>query len=359
VVDALDIVLDQSSRQAMLDVGVRDVDAFVAYQRGYRTYIDAHGRDDMLERLAAAEQYFDHAIAAAPDFAEAYADKTDYYAHIVLDSDHTDEQRQAALQTLLDLDGKAMELARDPQRRRLVDIDRTFFTEDWSRLPKLLKDAFETDSCADGNWMELADPFGMEQGMAVYYQRQVRCDPLMLLNYGALAGLQARQGDLDGAHQTLSAGRRAGGEHRWLQGQQGNLKLMTGQAEQALAELRSSVGSPPSVQELHQEIRILAALGRTDEARALLAEMKAREPLRLRTTILISAYLGDRAEANAAATALDARPGGPVELVRAINYCSCGAPFDLDATPMLRDRIAEAGFPWPPVTDIKFPAKDW
>jgi hypothetical protein len=35
--------------------------------------------------------------------------------------------------------------------------------------------------------------------------------------------------------------------------------------------------------------------------------------------------------------------------------CHCGAPFDLDATPNFRARLAESGFRWPPPPTIAFP----
>ena len=46
-------------------------------------------------------------------------------------------------------------------------------------------------------------------------------------------------------------------------------------------------------------------------------------------------------------------------LAEAVKGCFCGAPFDLEATPNFKKRIEEAGFSWPPVSPINFPAKDW
>ena len=69
--------------------------------------------------------------------------------------------------------------------------------------------------------------------------------------------------------------------------------------------------------------------------------------------------LGDRQSANAVAAEIDARPGGPMVLMSTVDACMCGAPFDLSATPNFQARVEQAGIPWPPVTRIHYPAKDW
>jgi len=56
---------------------------------------------------------------------------------------------------------------------------------------------------------------------------------------------------------------------------------------------------------------------------------------------------------------MDARIGGTLALSEAVKGCMCGAPFDLESTPNYKQRIEEAGFNWPPVSPIKYPAKDW
>ena len=360
VVDALDIVLDEPTRRAMRTAGVRDVEAFVAYQRGSRMYIDAHGQPGLIEQLREANQWFDRAIEAEPGFADAYARKTDLYAHIVLDSEDISEaERQEALDTMLALWKTAYETARDPDRRRVIDIDRTFFSDDWSRLPGLLTETFASDSCADGNWMELALPFGMDEQLIEHYQRGIRCDPLMLLHRATVANLQMRLGDMEAARATLAAARSVGGEHRWVTAQQRLLQLASGEAEALLDGLEGPypIGTGPELAPLGRA-QTRAVMGRTDEARQVLASLP-EDSLDVRWRLIMHAALGERDAANAEAAALDARAGGPVELVRTVNFCECGAPFDLDATPRLKARVESAGFPWPPEPLIRYPAKDW
>ena len=62
----------------------------------------------------------------------------------------------------------------------------------------------------------------------------------------------------------------------------------------------------------------------------------------------VAAILGNPDEANRRAAAIDAQPAGPSVLAVITAYCLCGAPFDLDATPNFKVRLAEAGLVWPP-----------
>jgi hypothetical protein len=73
----------------------------------------------------------------------------------------------------------------------------------------------------------------------------------------------------------------------------------------------------------------------------------------------IYASMGNRDEANKVASRIDARFGGPYVLTYTVHICMCGAPFDLDATPNYKKRIEEAGFHWPPIAPLQYPAKDW
>jgi TolB-like protein len=62
VARALRLVLDDEARNAMQAVGVRNVDAFVAYQKGYDLYQKAHGDAPTLATLAEAQGEFERAI---------------------------------------------------------------------------------------------------------------------------------------------------------------------------------------------------------------------------------------------------------------------------------------------------------
>jgi hypothetical protein len=71
----------------------------------------------------------------------------------------------------------------------------------------------------------------------------------------------------------------------------------------------------------------------------------------------LASIAGDRAAANRMAATLDARPAGPFLLAVYANICNCGAPFDLEATPRFKARLAESGLRWPPPATSPFPPR--
>ncbi len=66
-----------------------------------------------------------------------------------------------------------------------------------------------------------------------------------------------------------------------------------------------------------------------------------------------------REQANRIAAEIDAEPAGPWVLMELTHICMCGAPFDIEATPVFRARAEEAGIAWPPASPIHFPAKTY
>jgi hypothetical protein len=71
------------------------------------------------------------------------------------------------------------------------------------------------------------------------------------------------------------------------------------------------------------------------------------------------AWAGDRDEANRRAARVDQYSFGSPALVTMLLWCRCGAPWDLSATPHFAADIEESGLPWPPVSPIHFPLKNW
>jgi hypothetical protein len=71
------------------------------------------------------------------------------------------------------------------------------------------------------------------------------------------------------------------------------------------------------------------------------------------------AWLGDRDAANQLAAEFDSRPMGPFVLSSALEWCNCGAAWDLEVTPVFAGKLREAGLEWPPVEPLKYPLKDW
>jgi TolB-like protein len=69
VTRALGVVMDDSQRQKMQDEGVRDVEAFIAFQKGRVKFMDAHTDEVNLDMMAEAGEWFTEAIRREPRFA--------------------------------------------------------------------------------------------------------------------------------------------------------------------------------------------------------------------------------------------------------------------------------------------------
>ncbi len=76
-------------------------------------------------------------------------------------------------------------------------------------------------------------------------------------------------------------------------------------------------------------------------------------------SLVMEAARGNRNEANRLAGLIDSRPFGYMSLMQAIYWCTCGAPFDLEATPVFSSMLGGSGLPWPPAKPLNFPLKDW
>lgn len=72
VAGAMGVLLDVRQRARMADAGVRNVEAFLAYQRGIELFDRAHNEGPLIPLLARANVEFETAIALSPDLAQAH-----------------------------------------------------------------------------------------------------------------------------------------------------------------------------------------------------------------------------------------------------------------------------------------------
>ncbi|HVR82026.1 MAG TPA: hypothetical protein VHF02_08080 [Luteimonas sp.] len=363
VAGALDVVLDDAQRKRMREAGVKNVDAFIAYQKGVKLYDDAHSRprsESLIATLRLANVEFDRATALEPDFALANFAASDLYEHVMLSDNATQAERVAAQRAALRQLDLALADTHDAQQRLFIDVDRQVLTDDWRGLAARIDAALVHPGCAAPNWLP---QFGAAFGYGARYLplsgRIIACDPLD----PSFRQRQAEAANLSGRPQ-LALDSVAAAE-----------RVMPGSAGLTM-----------------QSVRALVALGRIDEARALLATLDAKgevyaitqaivataagdSPASIRANLhkfdrrgtrfdawsqadaTVAALTGDRAAANRFAAAYDARPGGGLMLALLVVFCQCGAPFDLEATPNFKARLAESGLQWPPTQTIRYPAR--
>jgi hypothetical protein len=104
---------------------------------------------------------------------------------------------------------------------------------------------------------------------------------------------------------------------------------------------------------------LAAVQGKSQQALDLFNEFKQDPEASDFWDIIVYAWLGDKEKASAIAAEIDDHPYGPGSLSTMIYWCACGLPWDMESTPIFAKKVKESGLPWPPVSPIKFPLKDW
>jgi len=142
-----------------------------------------------------------------------------------------------------------------------------------------------------------------------------------------------------------------------LVGEQAKGMVLKGQEEEARAELDTRI---KSVEEAEITlIQIAAALGDREQAESLIDDYRGSTRELPFNTLAIYAWTGDRENANRLAAEFDRHPFGHVALSISALVCECGAPWDLALTPAFAAKMAESGLPWPPLSPLSYPFKDW
>jgi TolB-like protein len=367
VAQALGVLLDERRRLLMDTVGVRDVETFIAFQRGVELFDRAHNEGPMISVLADANAEFDKAIARKPDFAQAYFYHADLYAHFLIDaapgkppgftSPDGLNVTEAERHLVSDLDA-AYDYEHDPAQRRVIRVIRTTVSPDWRSLREQIEQAYATwDNCRHGLWIDqTATIFGYGELALAHDARRARCDPI--------GGDWTREAItavwLGHAQRGLKAADRIEarrGPDRDLTFTRILAHLALGEVDEAEALYVSGNLDAPDVPPAMSLLKVMipAAAGRAAEWEKLRPSL-ASDPHRL---LVGAAVFGDRAMANRVAAQIDALPLGPTTLLRIADRCGCGSPFDLEATPKLARLLKDAGLPWSPQAPIQFPLKGW
>lgn len=352
----LNVVMDDQLRERMRRVGVRNVDAFVAYQKAWQRFVDAHDEDDPLKGLREANQGFRRVTELYPAFGDAWYWQADLYQHILLDDTSTREDLKVAEAETQRLLMAAVEHARTPQQRAFSNVTRAVFSDDWSNIRTLLDRAWEAQTCVGPNWSELPSAFGLYEQVLQEILQYREC----------LGGFQSSLGYLRLHEGLMQTGRieeaLASADEAIVQlGQSSVTSRMRIQALMALGQWEEAVREaeligPESRLDGQMVAVTLAAAGRMEEANRAAETWLSVPDIQSHDRMQLYAALGWADESRALAATLDARPAGHLKLASAVLGCLCGAPFDIAATPNLNARIEEAGLEWPPVEPIKLRA---
>jgi adenylate cyclase len=359
VLGALQIVLDDVQRQRMENAGTRDVEAFIAYQKGYELWNHAHASRSIAAGLEDAHAWFETARKRAPTFTAAHFLSADLYIHRLAAPAGrlTREEQTATHARMMGLLEAVIHNPGDPMRRALAGIDYVLFSDDWRPLVTQLRTAANTPGCARalmgpeaGMWL------GYAREMADIYRREVACDPLVGIAWWDFVMTTMWSEGPEVALQILGKAKQRVGDYPLLLGAEATAYLAMGDIDAAEAAAER-IPMDQDVYGLVTRTGVLAKRGKRDEVRVLIdawgvnAEF-AGSDLRL----VAHAQIGDLEAADRMAAEIDARPGGPALLFLWIGTCSCGLPFRMEATPNFAARIQEAGVAWPPPVLVDYPA---
>jgi TolB-like protein len=361
---ALEVVLDADKRQLMRSAGVRNVEAFIAYQKGIELYRAAHGELDQISTLRRANEYFDQAIALYPEFAIAFVRHSDYYSHIlladaagILDPNINAEDLKQAPAALLADYRAAIIHAPDDDHRFVAELDSDLLAGNWRGISPRLDRVFRLPGCTTGLWIQIAGAsFGKAEAQREAYQRAISCDPISAFGWLHMVRAMIWNGEFEAAADKARAGLEIVSSE-WLLGDHAKALAAAGRFEEAESVIDS--GFKVEKEQLHTRIMVASLKGDAKRAEKLHDDFLHLSGPDDYNSILFTAWRGDRYEANRLAAKMDKFPIGPFELLITVYWCVCGAPFDLEATPVFAEKIAESGLPWPPAKPIDFPLKTW
>jgi TolB-like protein len=362
VAGVLDVVLDDKQREEMRTSGVKNVDAFIAYEKGMKLYADAHNparSHNVIDGLRAANKEFDDAIALEPGFSQAYFAAADLYDHIIMADDRPDaERRDAQRQALHYLELSAAN-SHDEQQRLLTLADRQLVDDDWHGLAARIDAALRAPGCNSPNWLPVfASVFGYGDLIEDLGARVSVCDPLNTINFNSRVrgALAARKPEL--ALTILTAAEKANSSAPRSASRVQAL-VMSGQVDEAKVELAKL----EPVGENYCRARLIFGLATGESAASIHAALQGVDRTKSLykvwkiNDVIEAALTGDRATANRLAGEIDTQPGGGLILAVIAADGLCGAPFDLEATPHFKAKLAESGLTWPPAQAMTFPSR--
>jgi TolB-like protein len=361
---ALDIVLDEAKSAAMRQAGLRDVEAFTAFQKAWALFEEAHGEVEMISGLRAGNLLLDQVIERAPTFSTAYVLHSDLFFHLLnddvfkVDGDKlSTEEIAEARGALIDDYEAATTHSRNKAIRLQNETDLAFIEGSWRGLAARTRRSLAADTCMGGNWAPtIANVLGLAAEHVEQQKRIVACDPLRPLPWINLVRAIAWTGDFDAALDAAREGRQLIQGNNWLDWMYVRTLIDSGRFELAQEAIDSQMQDPVWT----QSARVLLAARQGD--RDGFARAMADYDINVESTMFggtVYAWGGLREDANRMAERYDKHPWGPWVLWQISLWCACDSPFDLEVTPNFARMIKDAEIPWPPRSGREYPLKDW
>lgn len=364
VASALNIVLDFKQRARMQRAGVHNVEAYTAYQKSRRFFENAHGNGPLFSMLRQGNHHLDQAIVLAPNFYKAYIQHSDLYVHILmsqangeLDGDISEQDIQQAPSALQTNYEHAIRSAKNYESRIAAEFDMAFALGEWRGLSSRSIRTLQAPGCTPALWAQLGSgAFGLAELLLESFSGLSVCDPVSLRPWVHMIYANMWLGQPASVIELVES-RLATENHRMVPPAYAIALAATGRVEQA----EQSINDAPQSEDIRLFARAMLAsqTGNADTSSAIQNEYLSKYGPNDYNSLMMEAARGSRNEANRLAGLIDRRPFGYLALMQAIYYCFCGAPFDLEATPVFASMLSESGLPWPPAKPIDFPLKDW
>ena len=232
--------------------------------------------------------------------------------------------------------------------------------DDWHGLAARIEDALRAPGCSAPDWLPVfASVFDYGDLIEDLGTRVSVCDPLNVINFNSRVRAALAAGKPERALRILAAAEKAKGGAPTPSAYRVEALLMSGRLDDAKAEL----ARVEPFGENYARALLLVGLAAGENTASIHARLQAVDHSRSlykmwqMNDVIEAALTGDRATANRIAGEIDARPGSGLVLAVIAADSLYGAPFDLEATPRFKARLAESGLPWPPKAAIKFPLR--
>ena len=364
IASAMDVVLDEEKRDAMKAAGLRDPEAFTLYQKGLELFLQAHGDINLVDGLRRANVFFEQVIERVPTFSEVYLLHSDLFVHALTEESAgvnqgilSEEELANAYPTAIADYEAAAKHSTSKAQNTMMDLDLAYFRGDWRGLDRRIRRALDTPGCVSSSWIQvIADVFGYSEQYLEQARRLLACDPRWSLSWFNLARSTLRLGDSEEALRIAREGTEVapGG---WLATALVRSLVANGKYDEALTEIERRIDAEDL--ELAFKALVAAAQGEQSRFDQLFEEFQSVNTAGHEWTILVAAWGGHREEANRMAAMIDEHHFGSLTLTDVAQWCACGKPFDLEATPNYAAKLKESGLSWSPPSVMDYPLKDW
>ena len=353
IATALGVLLSDDQRTRMRRIGARNVDAFIAYQKGVELFERAHtDLPTSLDDLRAANVFFGQATGHDDAFLDPHIRRLDYYLHALHSNAsartplYTDEQAAVIAADLRQAVAETLARADDPPLRAAIQSIEILVSDNWRGLRERLETALTmTPYDEEVLWFStpamLWQPTQLEKlAMRAFDISRRNSWPLYLAGRSAhFRGDHQREADL------LALGLEQWPDADGLRALAVFSQLHMGRTDEA-RRLAKPIRSARYLKLVTHNI--LLAEGRVVEAAAISDDYRQTIGDNLQFLLAHLGVRGERALSNELAAVVDSRPAGPFTLLTAIELCGCDPMFDLAVTPNLAARLNDAGLPWPP-----------